>query len=127
MKTIVVVIVTIIIIASYLALSGRKQVKVDEENSKLLSIENYELIRNSPYADELSNFTIRREVNMIKFKVKDGTYTLFFLELEANNKVRLVGLDGYGIRDKEFLNYTANLIRKIIEKDNEINLRKENE
>ncbi len=126
MKTVVTIILVIIIIASYSVLTGRKQVKINKENNKLLTIENYELIRNSPYADELSNFTIRREVDEIRFS-KNGDYTLFFLALETNNKVRLVGLDGYGIRDKEFLNYTVNLIRKIIEKNSEMSLQKKNE
>ncbi|MCP4461097.1 MAG: hypothetical protein GY816_24215 [Cytophagales bacterium] len=95
-------------------MSGGKQIKEQEQDSKLLTIENYKLIRDSPYVDELSKHTIRREGDKIWFSTKDG-YTLFWLEINEDepNGVKLRGLDGYGIRDREFRKYTANLIRKI--------------
>ncbi|MCF6279050.1 MAG: hypothetical protein L3J14_01750 [Flavobacteriaceae bacterium] len=120
MKTVLIIILALIIIASYLVISGKKQREKYEENKKLLTVENYMLIKNSPYADKLSKLTIWREESKLRFTSQSGG-SLFFLELEDGepNTIKLRGLDGYGIRDREFLNYTANLIRKIIEKNND--------
>jgi hypothetical protein len=109
-----------LILFGYLAVSGKKQRKEYEENIKLLTVENFKLIRDSPYADELSKYKIWREENKLRFTTEDG-YTLFLLLLKKDepNGVKLRGLDGYGIRDKEFLKYTCNLVSKIIEKNND--------
>ncbi len=114
MKIVLVLVVVIIILVSYMVLSGRKQIRELEEAQKLLTLKNYELIRDSPYADELSKHSIQREENKLIFSSKNG-YTLFWLEIneKESNGVKLRGLDGYGIRDREFLKYSANLIRKI--------------
>ncbi|PKH51231.1 hypothetical protein CXF68_11305 [Tenacibaculum sp. Bg11-29] len=97
-----------------LAASEKKEIKKQEQDRKLLTIENYELIRDSPYADKLSKHTIYREKDKLKFTSKNG-YTRFYLEINRDkpNNVKLIGLDGYGIRNREFLKHTANLIRKI--------------
>jgi len=112
---ILLIIVLLIVIFLLLGVSGKKAIKQQEKNRKLLTIENYELIRDSPYADEFSKHTIRREEGKLKFTSKNG-YTRFYLEINRDelNGVKLIGLDGYGIRDREFLKHTANLIRKII-------------
>lgn len=96
-------------------ISGKKNIQEDKDNSKYLTVENYMLIRDSPHADELSEYKIIREKNELRFTRKGKHYTLFFLKLEAGetSSVKLIGLDGYGVRDREFLKYTANLIRKI--------------
>jgi hypothetical protein len=109
--------------------SGKKNIREDKENNKCLTVENYLLIRDSPYADELSNYRIIRIESELRFTRKDKSYTLFFLKLERSeaNSVKLVGLDGYGIRNKEFLKYTCNLVNKIIEKNNEMSLQNEKE
>lgn len=106
--------VLVIVLLLWLAVSGKKEIKQQKQDRKLLTIENYELIRDSPYTDELSKHIISREENKLKFTSKNG-YTLFYLELNKDepNGVKLIGLDGYGIRDREFLKHTANLIRKI--------------
>ena len=99
--------------------SGKKQRKEYEENIQFLTVENYMLIRDSSYADGLSEYRIIRKENQLRFTRKGKGYTLFFLKLETGktNDVKLIGLDGYGIRDKEFLKYTVNLVRKIVEKN----------
>ena len=114
MKIVLIIVIILVIFFGYLVLSGRKQIKKEEEDRKLITAENYELIRYSPYADELSKHAIRREDDKIWFSTKDG-YTLFWIEINEDepNGVKLRGLDGYGIRGREFLKYTANLIRKI--------------
>ncbi len=98
-------------------ISGKKNIQEDKENSNCLTGKNYLLIRDSPYSDELSNYSIIRKENELRFTRKGKGYTLFFLKLEASeaNSVKLIGLDGYGIRDKEFLKYTCNLVDKILE------------
>ncbi len=111
MKVVIIIVIIFVIIFGYLVISGRKQIKKLEEARKLINVGNYELIRDSPYADEVSKYTIRRERDKIWFSSKDG-YTLFWLEINGDepNGIKLRGLDGYGIRDREFLKYTANLI-----------------
>lgn len=114
MKIVLVIILILVIIFGYLVFSGKKQIKEQEEARKLMTVENYELIRDSPFADKLSKYIIRREEDKIWFSTKDG-YSLFWIEIkeEKPDSIKLRGLDGYGIRDREFLKYTANLIRKI--------------
>ncbi len=127
MKIVIIIILIVLILFGYLVISGNKNIKEDIENSKCLTVENYLLIRDSPYADILSKYAIHREENELRFTRKGKGYTLFFLKLETGepNSVKLIGLDGYGIRDKEFLKYTCNLLNKIIEKNNEISLQNE--
>ena len=127
MKTFLIIVLILVLLFGYLIISGGKQREEYEENIKLLTVENYLLIRNSKYADSLGTYDIHREENKIRFTRKDEGYTLFFLKLEPTKKdmVKLVGLDGYGIRDREFLRYTANLIREIIEKNNEVSFQNE--
>ncbi|VAW11947.1 hypothetical protein MNBD_BACTEROID03-2268 [hydrothermal vent metagenome] len=99
-------------------LSEDKRVESHTKNLEYLTLENYVLIRESPYSDELSKYTIKRKENELRFTRKNNGYTLFFLSLEANNKkVKLVGLDGYGARDKEFVQYIRNLVDKIKRKE----------
>ncbi len=114
MKVVIIIAIILLVLFRYVVISGRKQIRELEEARKLITVGNYELIRDLPYADELSKYTIRRERDNIWFSSKDG-YTLFWLEINGDkpNGVKLRGLDGYGIRDREFLKYTANLIRKI--------------
>jgi hypothetical protein len=117
MKIILIILLVIgLILALFrqLVISGEKNRKQQEEDRKLITVENYELIRDSPYADELSRHTIRREEGKLVFSSENG-YLLFWLEIKKDepNGIKLRGLDGYGIRDREFLKYTATLIRKI--------------
>jgi len=127
MKTFLIIVLILILLFGYLVISGYKQKKEYEENIKLLTVENYLLIQDSPYADILSKYDIHRKENELRFTGKDKGYTLFFLKLEPieTDSVKLIGLDGYGIRDKEFLKFTANLIRKIVEKKNEMSSQNE--
>jgi len=123
MKTFLIIILIVVLLFGYLVISGDKQNKEYEENIKLLTVENYLLIRDSPYADMLSKYEIHSKENELRFTGKGKSYTLFFLKLDPIEKdsVKLIGLDGYGIRDKEFIKYTGDLIRKILEYNNEIN------
>lgn len=124
MKTLIIIGVGVLLLFffGYLIFDGRRQIKKHEENLKLLTTKNYKLIRDSPYTDEISKYSIRGEESKLWFS-KPG-YTLFYLELEAgdNGNVKLRGLDGYGIRDRQFLNYTCNLIRKIVEKNKQLSM-----
>lgn len=128
MKIVVIIFLILIILSGILIIYGRKNAQEDKENKKCLTTENYILIRDTQYADELSNYKIIRVENELRFSTKDG-YTLFFLKLEISevNSVKLIGLDGYGIRNKQFLEYTCNLVNKIIEKNNEMSQRNEKE
>lgn len=119
---VVLVLLFIFYLLNKVTLSGRKNIENHKENLKYLTIENYLLIKESPYSDELSEYTIWRKDKKLKFTRKGQGYTLFFLELETDNeRVKLVGLDGYGIRDREFLQYIRNLVDMIVEKSNKIN------
>ncbi len=85
-----------------------------------INVENYKLLKESPLADQLSKYQIVREENLIKFSTKNG-YTLFFIKREVkdnNLKVTLVGLDGYGLRDKEFNKYVCKLIENVKKETN---------
>lgn len=105
--TLIIVIVLLIIFGFY---SRKKQ-----QDILCMNMENYELLRESPYADQLCKYKIIREEKKIRFTTKDG-YTLFFITPESkdnNLEVVLIGLDGYGVRDKEFKKYICELIEKI--------------
>ncbi|RLD20254.1 MAG: hypothetical protein DRI71_10640 [Bacteroidetes bacterium] len=114
MQLAIIIVLIVIIIFAYLVISGRKQRKEYKENIKLLTLENYKLIRDSPDIDGLSRYRIIHNENKLRFTRKNG-YTLFWIEINKDEPhgIKLRGLDGYGIRDREFLKYTANLIRKI--------------
>ena len=114
MKTVLIIVLILLILFGFLVVSGKKNIRENKENGKCLTLKNYLLIKDSQYADELSSYRIIRNENELRFIRKDRGYTLFFLKLETNN-VKLIGLDGYGIRDKEFLKYTCNLVSKILE------------
>lgn len=119
MKIVVLIVLILIIIFGILAVSKKKNILEDNDQKNLLTVDNYILIRDSPYADKLSKYIIIRKKNELRFKTKDKSYTLFFLKLETAEtdkieKVKLIGLDGKGIRDKEFTEYIANLISKLI-------------
>ncbi len=125
---ILIIVVLVIIIAFALGVSGKKRIQQDKENKDCLTIENYFLIQDSPYADELGEYIIIRDEDKLRFTTKDR-YTLFFLELrkeEETTYVKLVGLAMYGAKDKIFLAYTCDLINKISEKNKEMNLQNEN-
>ena len=110
----IIIVLLLILLLRYLVISGRKQRKEYEENIKFLTIENFILIQDSPHSDALSKYRIMRSENKLRFTTKDG-YTLFWLEINTDEPrgIKLIGLDGYGIRDREFLKYTAKLIRKL--------------
>ncbi len=118
MKLFIVFAIIILVVFVVFMVSGNKKTKENKENSKCLTIKNYLLIRDSPYADELSKYTIHRKNNQLRFTRKGVGYTLFYLTIEEGEKqsVKLVGLDGYGIRDREFLKYICNLINSILNK-----------
>jgi len=120
-KIFLIIVLILTLVFGYLVFSRGKQRKEYKDKINLITVENYVLIRDSPFADELSRYKIVRKKNELRFTTKDG-YTLFFLKLDTvkTNKVKLIGLDGYGIRDKEFSKYTASLVRRIVEKNNEM-------
>lgn len=111
------IIIVLILLAFYLfyTLTGKgKYVKPD-----CLTVENYMLIKESPDADNLCKYELHREENQIRFTRKNIDYTLFLLFLEEENgetHVRLRGLDGYGIRDREFLKSVCDFVSKIKER-----------
>ncbi len=121
MKLIIILALALLVVFIMLAASGRKEREKDKENANCLTIENFQLIKDSSYADELSKYTIWREKAKLRFTRKDVGYTLFYLTIEEGETptVKLVGLDGYGIRDKEFLNYVCRLLKEIKEKESE--------
>ena len=87
-----------------------------KKTTDCLTTQNFFLIRDSPYAKELSKYLISSEENKLRFSLKEEKYTLFYLVLEEEESetVKLIGLDGYGIRDKEFLKYICNLVSNIL-------------
>ena len=92
MKWIIILALVGIIIFVLMAISGSKKIKEDKENEKCLTESNYLLIKNLPIADALSTYTIHRNDNELRFTRKGKGYTLFYLKLEENKKVQLVGL-----------------------------------
>ncbi len=107
-KYILIITIVLVIIVGF-SFSNKKR------SISCINIENYKLLKESPLADQLSEYQIVREENLIKFSTENG-YTLFFIKSEVkdnNLKVTLVGLDGYGLRDKEFNRYVCKLIGNI--------------
>lgn len=83
-----------------------------KKESSCLNSNSFWLIYKSSKADELSEYQIQRLEDKIYFK--SNGYTLFFLELNPENEtVKLIGLDGYGIRDKKFNRYICRLVKKL--------------
>lgn len=81
--------------------------------------ENYVLIKESPYSDELSDYEIIKEEQGLRFKTREG-YSLFIIKVnsEENQEVKLMGLASYGARNVEFNRYICNLVGKINNKTN---------
>ncbi len=84
MKIVIIIVLILLILFGYLVVSGKKSIREAKENSKCLTLENYLLIKDSQYADELSSYRIIRKENELRFTRKDRGYTLFFLKLEIN-------------------------------------------
>lgn len=116
MKIVVLLALLIIAILLFLAFSGGKTQQQEEENKKCLTPDNFILIRDSPLSDQLSEYAIHRMDNELKFTRQGKGYTLFYLKWDKEiSSVKLIGLDGYGVRDREFLKYICDLIKKIKE------------
>ncbi len=99
----------------FFAFSARGNKKGEKENC--LSKDNFILIRDSSFSDQLSKYDIHRKDNELKFTPKEENYTLFLLKLKIeDSSVNLIGLDGYGIRDQKYLKDICDLINKIKEK-----------
>ncbi len=118
------IIITLIVIALYILFSrvmagGEKRVENRKNHLKCLTLENYVLIRESPYSDELSEYTIYREEHEVKFRGEAAFFVLTVYPPETNT-VKLRDLSTHGLREMEFLRYICNLIDKIIEKNNQI-------
>lgn len=81
--------------------------------------ENYILIKESPYSDELSDYEIIREEQGLRFKTRKG-YSLFIIKVDSkeNQEVKLMGLASYGARNHEFNKYICNLVHQINSKKN---------
>ena len=115
MKTFIIIVLILIAFYVVYALTGKEK----HVNTDCLNVENYMLIKESPEADDLCKYELHREENQIRFTRKNIDYTLFLLTLEEKNgetHVRLRGLDGYGIRDREFLKSVCDFVRKIKER-----------
>ncbi len=115
MKTFIIIILTLLACYVLYTLTRKKE----HTNLDCLNVENYMLIMKSPEADDLCKFELHREENQIRFTRKNQGYTLFLLLLEEKNgekHVRLRGLDGYGIRDREFLKSVCDFVSKIKER-----------
>ncbi len=115
MKLFIILTLIVFVAITLMAISGKKSIKEHKENADCLTQENFFLIKNSKFVDGLSKYTIHRENNQLRFTPKGKRYTLFYLKLEDNEtpNVILVGLDGYGIRDKEFLKYICTLLKEV--------------
>jgi len=114
MKTFIIIVLILIAFYVLYALT----LKEKHINLDCLNVENYMLIKESPEADDLCKYELHREENQIRFTRKNIDYTLFLLLLKEENgetHVKLRGLDGYGIRDREFLKSVCNLVAKIKE------------
>lgn len=115
MKTLIIIV--LILIAFYVLYALTRKEK--HINLDCLNVENYMLIKESPQMDDLCKYEPHREENQIRFTRKNIDYTLFLLLLEEENgekHVRLRGLDGYGIRDHEFLKSVCDFVSKIKER-----------
>ncbi len=112
---VVLVLFFIFYLLNKITLSGRKNIENHKENLKYLTIENYLLIKESPYSDELSEYTISREEYALKFRGESSFFMLTAYPPETNN-VKLKDLSTHGLRYREFLRYIRNLVDMIVEK-----------
>ncbi len=122
----IIVIIGILLIVLYVLFSrvimvitgGEKRIEGHKKNLEYLTLENYVLIRESPYSDKLSKYTIKREEHSLKFRGEAAFFVLTAYPTE--NTIKLRDLSTHGLREAEFLRYICNLIDKIIEKNNQI-------
>ncbi len=125
MKTFISIIIGLVVVILFFLFRrvlGRENISIEEhkENIKCcLTLENYVLIRESPYANELSEYTIYREEDELKFRGEAAFFTLTTHPPETNT-VKLTDLSTHGLREREFLRYTCNLVDKIIEKNKQL-------
>jgi hypothetical protein len=108
MKYFVIIAIIIILILGF-SLWKMKQGK------SCINLENYRLLSQSSHTAQLSKYKIIKEKDQLIFKTTDN-YSLFFIKHESqdnSNIVELIGLDGYGLRDKEFNKYVCKLIDDI--------------
>lgn len=115
MKTYIIIVLILLIFYVFYTLTGKKKYTKPD----CLTVENYMLIKESPEVDSFCKYEPHREENQIRFTRKNVDYTLFILILEEENgkkHVRLRGLDGYGIRDPEFLKSVCDFVSKIKER-----------
>ena len=89
-----------------------------KKNHKCLTLKNYVLIRESPYADELSEYTIYKEEHELKFRGEAAFFALTAYPTE--NTIKLRDYSTHGLREREFVKYVCNLVDKIIEKNYQI-------
>ncbi len=92
--------------------NGEKNREERKKNLSCLTLENYLLIRESPYADELSEYTIYREEHQLKFRGEAAFFTIRISPPETTT-VKLRDLSTHGLREREFLKYVCNLVDKI--------------
>ncbi len=77
-----------------------------------IELSDYNLIYENKQIDAISKYSIEREDNRIRFRNKG--YTLFFLQKQDDQTILLQGLDGYGMRDHQFLKFVKKLIEDFV-------------
>ncbi len=115
MKTCIIIgllLITLFFLFRRVLAGGEKIIEEHNQNTKCLTLENYLLIRESPYTDELSKYTIYREEHEIKFRGEASFFTLTRFPPETTT-VKLRDLSTHGLRKREFLIYICNLVDKI--------------
>jgi len=119
--TLIVFLIVLYVVSTSPSAKINKAIGIEEhkKNLECLTLENYLLIRESPYADELSEYTIYREEYEIKFRGEAAFFTLTTFPPESSI-VKLSDFSTHGLREKEFVKYVCNLVDKIIEKNNQI-------
>ncbi|MCF6351949.1 MAG: hypothetical protein L3J06_02960 [Cyclobacteriaceae bacterium] len=118
MKTFIIIgLVVIILFFLFRGVLANREKNREERKKNLscLTLENYLLIRESPYADELSEYTIYREEHEIKFREEASFFTIRISPPETTT-VKLRDLSTHGLRREEFLKYICNLVDKINKK-----------
>lgn len=88
--------------------------KSEFKDPNCLTEKTFDIILEHEQADRISKYSISRISNTKIVFSKANGYTLFYLEKsEKEPQVNLVGLDGYGMRDKEFRYFVCELAQKI--------------
>lgn len=103
-----------LLILALLFFGAAYKISVDNRPyTNCLNPETYKLLKESPHTKKLCKYEVTRDKDALVFR--NQGYTLFVIKSNPKDEqeIILIGLDGYGLRDREFHTYLCGLIGRI--------------